>query len=167
VAALDVKTVAAITMVQVFVASVSGMIAHGRHHAVNPRLAVVGGAAMAAGSRHLPAAIAGNIYRALSPRFGTQIDFKVAEADDDESTNTNGKASALNEEAAETKAAVEAEENGEEENSEANANQEKPVDLKVKPTSMPVGDKPKTTVPAKANPKDAPDGRGRQVAPKP
>jgi uncharacterized membrane protein YfcA len=50
VAALDVKTVAAITMVQVFVASISGMIAHGRHRAVNPRLAVVGGAAMAAGS---------------------------------------------------------------------------------------------------------------------
>ena len=50
VAALDVKTVAAITMVQVFVASASGMIAHGRHHAVNLRLAAVGGAAMAAGS---------------------------------------------------------------------------------------------------------------------
>lgn len=50
VAALDVKTVAAITMVQVFVASMSGMIAHGRRHAVNLRLALVGGAAMAAGS---------------------------------------------------------------------------------------------------------------------
>ena len=50
VGALDIKTVAAITMVQVFVASVSGMIAHGRHRAVNRRLATVGGAAMAAGS---------------------------------------------------------------------------------------------------------------------
>jgi uncharacterized protein len=50
VAALDVRSVAAITMVQVFVASVSGMIAHGRHRGVNRRLAVVGGSAMAAGS---------------------------------------------------------------------------------------------------------------------
>lgn len=50
VAALDVKSVAAITMVQVFVAAVSGMIAHRRHRAVNVRLAAVGGAAMAVGS---------------------------------------------------------------------------------------------------------------------
>src|SRR5687767_4102749 len=50
VGALDIKTVAAITMVQVFVASVSGMIAHGRHRAVNRRLALVGGTAMATGS---------------------------------------------------------------------------------------------------------------------
>jgi uncharacterized membrane protein YfcA len=50
VGALDIKSVAAITMVQVFVAAVSGMIAHGRHGAVNRRLAMVGGVAMAAGS---------------------------------------------------------------------------------------------------------------------
>ena len=50
VAALDVKTVAAITMVQVFVAAVSGVIAHGRHHAVNRRLALVGGVSMGGGS---------------------------------------------------------------------------------------------------------------------
>lgn len=50
VGALDIKTVAAITMVQVFVASVSGMIAHGRHDAVNRRLAQVGGSSMAVGS---------------------------------------------------------------------------------------------------------------------
>src|SRR2546421_11652083 len=50
VGALDMRAVAGITMVQVFVASVSGMIAHGRHRAVNRRLAIVGGAAMAAGS---------------------------------------------------------------------------------------------------------------------
>ena len=50
VGALDVRSVAAITMVQVFVASVSGMIAHGRHRAVNRRLALVGGAAMGAAS---------------------------------------------------------------------------------------------------------------------
>jgi len=47
---LDVKTVAAITMVQVFVAAASGVIAHGRHRAVNRRLATTGGLAMAAGS---------------------------------------------------------------------------------------------------------------------
>jgi uncharacterized membrane protein YfcA len=50
VGALDVRAVAGITMVQVFVACLSGMIAHGRHRAVNRRLALVGGAAMAAGS---------------------------------------------------------------------------------------------------------------------
>jgi uncharacterized membrane protein YfcA len=50
VAALDIKHVAAITMVQVFVAAASGMIAHGRHRAINRRLALVGGGAMAAGS---------------------------------------------------------------------------------------------------------------------
>jgi uncharacterized membrane protein YfcA len=50
VGALDIKSVAAITMVQVFVAAVSGVIAHGRHRAVNRRLALVGGAAMATGS---------------------------------------------------------------------------------------------------------------------
>ena len=48
--AFDVKMVAGVSMVQVFVAAVSGMIAHGRHRAVNWRLARVGGAAMAAGS---------------------------------------------------------------------------------------------------------------------
>jgi hypothetical protein len=48
--ALDVKMVTGVSMVQVFVAAVSGMIAHGRHRAVNWRLARVGGAAMAAGS---------------------------------------------------------------------------------------------------------------------
>jgi uncharacterized membrane protein YfcA len=50
VGALDIKSVAAITMVQVFAASVSGVIAHGRHRAVNRRLALVGGAAMGSGS---------------------------------------------------------------------------------------------------------------------
>lgn len=47
---LDVKTVAAVTMVQVFVAAASGVLAHRRARGVNPRLALVGGAAMAAGS---------------------------------------------------------------------------------------------------------------------
>jgi uncharacterized membrane protein YfcA len=47
---LDIKSVTAVTMVQVFVAAVSGVIAHGRHRAVNRRLAWVGGLAMAVGS---------------------------------------------------------------------------------------------------------------------
>jgi uncharacterized protein len=47
---LDMRDVAAITMVQVFVAAAAGMLAHRRHRAVNPGLAWVGGIAMAAGS---------------------------------------------------------------------------------------------------------------------
>jgi uncharacterized membrane protein YfcA len=47
---LDVKEVAAITMVQVFVAALSGVFAHHRHRAVNVRLAATGGVAMAGGS---------------------------------------------------------------------------------------------------------------------
>jgi hypothetical protein len=42
---LDVKTVAAVTMVQVFVAAVSGVIVHRRRRAVRPDLAVFGGLA--------------------------------------------------------------------------------------------------------------------------
>src|SRR6266852_9697983 len=83
---------------------------------VNPRLAVVVITRGTDAHAHLPAAIAGNIYRALSPRFGTQIDFQIAEGPDDETPNTgkDKKAAALNEEAKETKAATEAEENGDE-----------------------------------------------------
>jgi uncharacterized membrane protein YfcA len=47
---LDVKTVAAVTMVQVFVASVSAVLVHRRRRAVRPDLAVMGGAAMACAS---------------------------------------------------------------------------------------------------------------------
>ena len=47
---LDVKTVTAVTMVQVFVAALSGVLAHGRRRAVHRGLALVGGIAMAAGS---------------------------------------------------------------------------------------------------------------------
>ena len=50
VGALDMKNVAGVTMVQVFVAAVSGMIAHRRHRAVHPRLAWTGGTAMAVGT---------------------------------------------------------------------------------------------------------------------
>lgn len=50
VGSLDVKTVAAITMVQVFVAALTGMLAHRRYDAVNAEVAWIGGTAMAAGS---------------------------------------------------------------------------------------------------------------------
>lgn len=61
VGSLDVRTVAAVTMVQVFVAALSGMLAHRRYRAVDVDLARVGGLAMAAaafvggvGSRFAP-----------------------------------------------------------------------------------------------------------------
>jgi hypothetical protein len=47
---LDMKAVAGITMVQVFVAALSGMIAHRRGRAVHGRLVWIGGIAMACGS---------------------------------------------------------------------------------------------------------------------
>jgi uncharacterized protein len=50
VGALDVKAVSAVTMAQVFVAALAGMLAHRRHRAVNADLAWVGGAAMGAAS---------------------------------------------------------------------------------------------------------------------
>src|SRR5437870_10189700 len=90
---------------------------------VNPRLAVVVITRGTDAHGHLPAAVAGNIYRALSPRFGTLINFQIAAADEgDETPNGNGskKAAALNEENAETKAAIEAEENAD--NSADNGN---------------------------------------------
>src|ERR1700682_206105 len=73
---------------------------------VNPRLAVVVITRGTDAHGHLPAAVAGNIYRALSPRFGTQINFQVAEGPDDETPDLrrDKKAAALNEEAKETKA---------------------------------------------------------------
>ena len=45
---------------------------------VNPKLAVVVITRGSAGRSKYAAAIAGNIYRALSPRFGTKIDFHLA-----------------------------------------------------------------------------------------
>jgi membrane peptidoglycan carboxypeptidase len=135
---------------------------------VNPKLAVVVITRGSAGRSKYAAAIAGNIYRALSPRFGTQIDFQVAEADDGTSS-TDGKAAALNEEAAETKAATEAEEAGEELDANGTPKTEAPnatgAGIKVKVTTMPVEDKPKTGAPAKTTPKDALDGRTRRIEP--
>jgi membrane peptidoglycan carboxypeptidase len=136
---------------------------------VNPKLAVVVITRGSAGRSKYAAAIAGNIYRALSPRFGTQIDFQVAEADD-ETSNTNGKA-ALNEEAAETKAATEAEEAGEELDANGTPTTAAPnstgSDLKIKATTMPVENKPKTGTPAKTTPKEATDGRTRRIQTQP
>jgi len=126
---------------------------------------------------HLPAAVAGNIYRALSQRFGTQINFQIAEGSDDEATpngNRDKKANALNEEAKETKAATEAEENSEQAADTANTGSNPSVNSspateksKVKTTSMPIEDKPKTPAkaPAKIGSKDANDDRPRRIQP--
>lgn len=139
---------------------------------VNPRLAVVVITRGSDARRHLPAAVAGNIYRALSPRFGTLINFQVAQADEESTTDTTDKkAAALNEEAAETRAA-EAEENGEGATEAGNTNLPvaPAVDprSKVKATVMPLENKPKppkTTVPAKPAPSDANDNRPRRAKP--
>ena len=64
VGSLDVKSVTGVTMVQVFVAALSGVLAHRRARALHSELAVVGGVAMALGSltgalvsKHVPAAL--------------------------------------------------------------------------------------------------------------
>lgn len=143
---------------------------------VNPRLAVVVITRGTDAHGHLPAAVAGNIYRALSPRFGTQINFQVAEGPDDETPNParDKKAAALNEEAKETKA-TEAEENAEESvdtSNSANANPNASnapgtEKSKVKATSMPLENKPKPAVktPAKPAANETNDGRPRRIQP--
>ena len=136
----------------------------------NPRLAVVVITRGTDAHKHLPAAIAGNIYRALSPRFGTQINFQVAEGPDDEDTNPNKKAAALDEESKETKAATEAEENQDESNTAATPTTNSGADLKVKTTTMPVESKPKPATTNKTNrpnSKEPVDGRARRIQPQP
>ncbi|MEK6334789.1 MAG: penicillin-binding transpeptidase domain-containing protein [Acidobacteriota bacterium] len=153
---------------------------------VNPRLAVVVITRGSDARGHLPAAVAGSIYRTLSTRFGTQINFQVAQgADDEEQANPRDKkAAALNEEAAETKAATEAEENANEEAETANATANPSTDTanpntnkatgsdirsKVKTTSMPIENKSKspakTVAPAKPKASDTIDGRSRRTQP--
>jgi penicillin-binding protein 2 len=145
---------------------------------VNPRLAVVVITRGADAHGHLPAAVAGNIYRALSSRFGTQINFQIAEGSDDEATpngNRNKKAAALNEEAKEAKAATEAEEKSDDAGDAANTatanpslnNSPSTEKSKVKTTSMPIENKPKTPVqaPAKTGVNDTGDGRPRRTQP--
>jgi len=162
---------------------------------VNPRLAVVVITRGTDAHGHLPAAVAGNIYRALSPRFGTLINFQIAEGPDDEAT-PNGtkdkKAAALNEEAKETKAATEAEEAKEAKEADAaadtanagnaNANANANVNSapateksKVKTTSMSIENKAQTPAkaparapakaPAKTGGTDSKDGRPRRIQP--
>ena len=142
---------------------------------VNPRLAVVVITRGADAHGHLPAAVAGNIYRALSQRFGTQINFQIAEGSDDDATpSRNKKANALNEEAKETKAATEAEENSEPAADTANTGANTSVNSspaveksKVKTTSMPIEDKPKAPVkvPPKTGTKETNDDRPRRIQP--
>jgi len=50
VGSLDVKSVTGVTMVQVFVAALSGVLAHRRSRALHTELALIGGVAMAVGS---------------------------------------------------------------------------------------------------------------------
>jgi penicillin-binding protein 2 len=127
---------------------------------VNPRLAVVVITRGADARNHLPAAVAGKIYSALSPRFGTQINFQVAQTDDDEATpKRDKKAAVLDEEAQETRAATEAEKAAEEKAAEEKAAQATADSTnssengaavpesksKVKTTMLPVDNKLKTT----------------------
>jgi penicillin-binding protein 2 len=145
---------------------------------VNPRLAVVVITRGADAHGHLPAAIAGNIYRALSPRFGTQINFQIAEGPDDETTPKGArdkKAAALNEEAKETKAATDAEENSDNAADTANSGTANSnatsapatEKSKVKSTSMPLENKQKAPAkaPAKPGTNDTNDGRPRRIQP--
>jgi penicillin-binding protein 2 len=107
----------------------------------NPRLAVVVIARGTDAHKHLPAAVAGNIYRALGPRFGTSLNLQIAtspEASPDQKADK--KAAALNEEEAETRATAAQEESGEaamqpgSKGSESASSGES--ETKVKPTLM-------------------------------
>jgi membrane carboxypeptidase/penicillin-binding protein len=138
---------------------------------VNPRLAIVVITRGTDAHNHLPAAVAGNIYRALGSRFGTNINFQVAEGPDDEAPTRDKKAAALDEEAKDNKAETQAQENADEAaaaaaagtstNANANANSDASVDAnsakdsdnksKVKPTVLPLENKKpaaKTPTPA-------------------
>jgi penicillin-binding protein 2 len=150
---------------------------------VNPRLAIVVITRGADAHGHLPAAVAGNIYRALSPRFGTQINFQIADSGDDEAApkgKGNRKAAALNEEAKETKAETEAEENASDAadtvktNSDSTAapNANPATDKsKVKTTALPIDNKSKAPAkapaktPSKTPANDPIDGRPRRIQP--
>ena len=151
---------------------------------INPKLAVVVITRGTDAHNHLPAAVAGDIYRALSPRFGTQIDFQVAQTADDEETPTKDKkAAAVDEEAQETKAATQAEEKAIEDKAEAAAAEAGSTSAttdantaaapastsKVKSTVMPVDSKTKanskTAVPAKPAANQPNDGRPRKTKP--
>jgi membrane peptidoglycan carboxypeptidase len=144
----------------------------------NPRLAVVVVAQGSDGRKHLPAAVAGSIYRALSGRFGTPINLQIAT-----SPEAGGKGkNALNEEDAEA-AAAEAAENGEttavnesnvaaEEGTTSNPGSAADVQRRtVKPTVMTFPSKKVETAPAPAKAgtpvtaKPQVDDRPRRTAP--
>jgi uncharacterized membrane protein YfcA len=65
------RDVAGITMVQVFAAAVSGVVAHRRHRAVNYRLAWVGGVSMAAGT------LVGALVSSVVPSSGLLLVFAL------------------------------------------------------------------------------------------
>jgi len=144
---------------------------------IDPKLAVVVITRGTDAHNHLPAAVAGNIYRALSPRFGTQINFQVAQTDDDSTPTKDKKAAALDEEAQETKAATEAEENGDQAaadsansnttDTKANGNTAPDIKSKVKATVLPIEKKPAQSAPAAKKPdaKETNDGRPRRSQP--
>jgi membrane peptidoglycan carboxypeptidase len=148
---------------------------------VDPKLAVVVITRGTDAHNHLPAAVAGDIYRALSPRFGTQINFQVAQTDDDSTPTKDKKAAALDEEAQETKAATEAEENGDDvaaadsmnsntADTKANSKAASESKSKVKATVMPIENKSKgttKTAPASKKPEtnEPNDGRPRRIQP--
>jgi membrane peptidoglycan carboxypeptidase len=122
---------------------------------VHPRLAVVVITRGADAHNHLPAAVAGRIYSALSPRFGTQINFQVAQTDDDEATpSRDKKAAALNEEAQENRAATEAEKAAEEKAAEEKAAQETNSSTETGVTNGPAAPESKTKVKATVLPVD-------------
>jgi uncharacterized membrane protein YfcA len=68
---LDMREVAGITMVQVFAAAVSGVVAHRRHRAVNERLAWIGGISMGAGT------LAGALASSIVPSSGLLVVFAL------------------------------------------------------------------------------------------
>ena len=69
----------------------------------NPRLAVVVIAQGNDGRHHFPAAVAGEIYRELTHRFGTAINLQVATtADDEEKEDADAEAAANGDTAADT-----------------------------------------------------------------
>jgi len=103
----------------------------------NPRLAVVVIAEGTDARRHFPAAVAGQIYRGLNHRFGTEINLQVASTLDDEEK-----------EVADAEAAAENTEAGEGEESTATSTQGEST------TNQQADTAPATAKPAKVEPKN-------------
>src|SRR5512144_852306 len=68
---LAMRAVAGITMVQVFAAAVSGVVAHRRHRAVNYRVTWIGGLALSAGT------LVGALLSSLVPSTGLLLVFAL------------------------------------------------------------------------------------------